>query len=235
MTTAKRIILTALLALYLPLAGADVEPRPAPKAEHPYADDWTPLFQENLSNAVDKEGVWSFTDGLLEPREDQILWSTRVYESFIIDLEFRLGPGANSGIIVYGTDFLDWVSRSVEIQLLDDHSEDFKDHYRQGMCGAIYGHKAPVETHVVREPGKWNRITVECRGPFITVILNGKKVNHFDMRAWTSSVANPDGSPIPHWLRIPKAELPTYGHIGLQGKHGKAEVSFRNLRLRVLD
>lgn len=55
-----------------------------------------------------------------------------------------------------------------------------------------------------------------------------------DMSLWTSGAVNPDGTPIPSWLPKPFAELPTKGFIELQGKHGDASISFRNVQIRNL-
>jgi hypothetical protein len=66
------------------------------------------------------------------------------------------------------------------------------------------------------------------------VVLNGKKVTSMDMSLWTSGKINPDGSEIPSWLPTPFAELPTKGTIGLQGKHGDASISFRNVTIKAL-
>ena len=65
-------------------------------------------------------------------------------------------------------------------------------------------------------------------------MLNGEQVNKMDMRKWTSSKKNPDGSEIPSWLSKPVAELPTHGHIGFQGKHAGAPIYFRNLKFKEL-
>jgi len=37
---------------------------------------------------------------------------------------------------------------------------------------------------------------------------------------------------VPPWLPRAWAELPTCGHIGLQGKHHGATVYFRNLKIK---
>jgi hypothetical protein len=55
-----------------------------------------------------------------------------------------------------------------------------------------------------------------------------------DMKQWTSAKKNPDGTDIPPWLTTPLAELPTKGHIGLQGLHSKSPTYFRNVRIRSL-
>ena len=76
---------------------------------------------------------------------------------------------------------------------------------------------------------------VTCKGPIIGVMLNGDPVNEIDLRKWTSAKKNPDGSDIPPWLSRPLAELPTSGHVGLQGKHAGAPIFFRNLKIKKLD
>jgi len=55
-----------------------------------------------------------------------------------------------------------------------------------------------------------------------------------DMTQWTSGTINPDGSDIPSWLPTPFSELPTKGYIGLQGKHGEANIYFRNVKIAEL-
>jgi len=57
------------------------------------------------------------------------------------------------------------------------------------------------------------------------------------MRKWTSSERNPDGSEIPAWINKhkPPAKLPTKGSIGLQGLHGRGDLTpvyFRNIKVK---
>ena len=122
----------------------------------------------------------------------------------------------------------------MEIQIADDHSEQWSKADKTWQNAAFFGHQA-VENSTVKKPGEWNHSTITCEGPIIAVVLNGEKVNEMDMRKWTSAKTNPDGSPIPEWLSKPKAELPTKGYIGLQGKHAGAPIYFRNVKLKVLD
>jgi hypothetical protein len=78
-------------------------------------------------------------------------------------------------------------------------------------------------------------MAITCRGSNISVIRNGQQVTQIDMKKWTSAKKNPDRSDIPPWLSKPLAELPTKGHIGLQGKHGGVPIYFRNLKIKSLD
>jgi hypothetical protein len=78
-------------------------------------------------------------------------------------------------------------------------------------------------------------MTITCRGPRISVMLNGEPVTDLEMKKWTSAKKNPDGSDIPPWLSKPLAELATKGRIGLQGKHAGAPIYFRNVKIKTLD
>ncbi len=191
---------------------------------------WQPLFSDDLSNAVFPDGVWTVTDGVLTASEDQMIWTTQQYENFIIDLEFKTGEAANSGVVVYCTDRDDWIPNSVEVQIADDFAKQWAESPKTWQCGAIFGRLAASRS-VVKRPGEWNSMTVACRGQNIVVVLNGEKVTEMDMSLWTSATKNPDGSDIPPWLSKPLAELPTKGYIGLQGKHGGAPIFFRNVRI----
>ena len=207
-----------------------------PPEQHPDTSgaDWMPLFNEDLSNAIDPAGVWTYVDGTLTASEDSVLWTRTTYDDYILDLEFRNEEGTNSGVIIHASDLGDWIPKSIEIQIADDFAPQWANAPSTWQAGAVFGHKAPT-TSAVNEPGEWNRLTITTRGDMIWVMLNGQRVNEMDMRDWTSATTNPDGSEIPEWLSKPVADLPRQGHIGLQGKHAGAPIWFRNVRIRVLE
>lgn len=204
-----------------------------PKA-HPDVSQWQDLFAADLSNATFPEGIWKFEDGVLTASEDQVIWSKKDYDNFIIDLEFKTEDGTNSGVIVYCTNMENWIPNSVEVQIADDFAEKWAKSPKTWHCGAIFGHLAPTKS-TVKKPGQWNRFTVTCKGKMIYVMLNGQMVTEMNMDLWTSATKNPDGSDIPSWLSTPFAELPTHGNIGLQGKHAGAPIYFRNVKIEELD
>ena len=192
--------------------------------------DWQPLFERDLSNAMDEKGVWYYDGDVLTASEDACVFTEVEYENFVIDLEFRNEKGTNSGVIVYCTDRVDWIPNSVEVQIADDYyfmEQDWSPNY---MCGGVFGHLSPNAT-LVKPAGEWNHMNIRCEGQQITIKLNGEISADMDMALWTSGTENPDGSEIPSWLPTPFAELPTKGYIGLQGKHGEANIFFRNVRI----
>jgi len=203
------------------------------RLSHPNVTKWPDLFAADLSNAVFPKGVWKVEDGVLTASEDQAIWTTKDYDNFILDLEFKTAAGTNSGVVVYCSDMKNWIPNSVEIQIADDYAEEWAKSPDTWHCGAIFGHLAPSRS-MVKKPGEWNRFTVRCVDKRIDVILNGERVTSMDMSLWTSAKTNPDGSEIPAWLSKPLAEQPTKGRIGLQGKHAGAPIWFRNIKIREL-
>jgi hypothetical protein len=194
---------------------------------------WSDLFKDDLSNAIYPDGIWSFKDGILTATEDQAIWTNKVYDNFVVDLEFMTEEGTNSGIIVYCSDIGDWIPNSVEVQIADDYAKKWADSPKNWQCGAIFGHLAASKS-LVKKPGQWNNCRVTCMDNWIKVELNGELVTEMDMSKWTSAKTNPDGSEIPAWLSTPFSELPTFGHIGFQGKHAGANIFFRNLKVKAL-
>jgi hypothetical protein len=206
-----------------------------PLKTHPDSRGWTDLFAVDLSNATFPKGVWAWKDGELAPKDkDEVIWSKQPYENFILDLEFNLDPAANSGVLVYSSDTQNWIPNTVEIQLLDDPAPKWANIPPTWKCGGVFAHSVP-RTSAVKKAGEWNRMTIRCQGPRISVLLNGKLVTDLNMKDWKSGKKNPDGSDIVDFEPRPLAEMATKGHIGLQGAHGGIPTRFRNLKLKSLD
>lgn len=198
------------------------------------AHEFEPLFADDLSNAVFAEGVWSRDkDGVLSATKDQIIWTKQNYSDFVLKLEFKNGEGTNSGVFVHASDTTNWVTDSVEVQLADDFAQKWSSKPPSWQCAAIFGRQGAFEK-AVREPGKWNQMSIIVSGPIITVHLNGKRVNSVDLGDFTDAKTNPDGTTAPKWLSKPLATLPRRGKIGFQGKHGGAPIYLRNIRVMEL-
>jgi hypothetical protein len=231
-TTMKRILLS--LALGLSLAGAVFAEDTIPPKTHPDSSAWQDLFAKDLSNAIFPKDIWTVEDGVLTASEDKVIWTEKKYGDFVLDLEFKNGPGANSGVFLHCSDTNDFIPNSVEVQIADPTSEKWQKAPPSWHCGAMFGHK-PAAKQVCKGPGEWNRMTITAKGKMIYVLLNGEPVNEMDMTQYTSAKTNPDGSEVPSWLSKPVAGLEHMGHVGLQGKHGGAPIYFRNLKIKPLD
>jgi len=207
----------------------------SPLKAHPDSKAWTDLFAADLSNAIFPTGVWSWKDGELTPKDkDEAIWSKKEYENFIVDLEFNLDPAANSGVFVYNTDMQNWVPTTLEIQILHDPAPKWANIPPNWKCGGIFGHSVPRKA-ATKKAGEWNRMTIRCQGPHISVLLNGELVTDINMKDWKSGKKSPDGNDIVDFEPRPLAEMATKGHIGLQGAHGGIPTHFRNIKIKSLD
>lgn len=201
---------------------------------HPNTEKWQPLFDQNLSNALFPANTWFYNErGELTATRDEAIWSKAMYENFILDLEYTFDEDANSGVLIYCQSINNWIPNSVEIQILDDNYPGNRDISPFTKNSALFGHLAPMVNNV-KPVGEWNRMTITAQGSQLKVVVNGELTLQADLSEWTSATKNPDGSDIPVWLSRAKAELPTKGHIGLQGKHGKSAIYFRNVRINQL-
>ena len=131
---------------------------------HPNSDAWHALFAPDLSNAEDTKGVW-FRDaeGNLTASKDMLLFSKAEYGPFILDLEFKFDPGANSGVYIYASDLKNLVPNKIEVQLMDDPAPCWKDCTPYQRNAALYGHCKP-KASALKPTGEWNRMTIFARG-----------------------------------------------------------------------
>ena len=225
----KLLTTTLTLALLcLPALAKDVAP------PHPDTTGWTPLFAPDLANAEKPEGVWTVANGELTASEDQAIWTDRDYENFVLDLEFKMGPGANSGVVVFCSNTADWIPNSLEVQIQDDLADKWKDGPENWRCGGVFGRVAP-SVQAGNPAGEWNRYTITCKDGTIDVVLNGEHVATMEMAKFAEAAKNPDGSEAPPWLSNAPSTLPAKGRIGLQGKHAGAPIWFRNMKVKELE
>jgi hypothetical protein len=207
----------------------------SPLTAHPDSKTWPDLFATDLSNAIFPAGVWSWKDGELTPKDkDEAIWSKKEQENFILDLEFNLDPAANSGVFVYNTDMQNWIPNTIEIQILDDPAPKWANIPPNWKCGGIFGHSVPRKA-ATKKAGEWNRMTIHCQGPKISVLLNGELVTDINMKDWKSGKKSPDGKDIVDFEPRPLAEMATKGRVGLQGAHGGIPTHFRNIKIKSLD
>ncbi len=190
------------------------------------AGDAVDLLADGLSSwQTDKPGTWVVDDGVLSPsaKPGGYVWSKKAYGDFELTLEYKTSKECNSGVF-FRTDPKNPVQGGFEIQLASN------DVYKgKHVVGALYDAKAPTE-RAGKADGEWNTLQLVCKGPEITVVLNGKTVLEADIDRWTTARKNPDGSK--NKFRTALKDLPRSGHIGLQ-YHGHP-VWFRNLKLKQL-
>lgn len=194
---------------------------------HPNTTGWKELFKPDLSNAIMPAGAWVLENGVLTAKEHDTIWTKESYGDFILDLEFKVSPKANSGVFLRAGDINNVLS-ALEIQVHEN-----TDGSKYGMVGSLYDAKPPSK-NVAKPAGEWNHYTITCKGSKLTLVFNDETVLDLDLNDWDQPRKNPDGTP----NKFPKAlkDYARQGPIGFQGIHGAAgqPVWFRNIRIKEL-
>jgi sugar phosphate isomerase/epimerase len=193
-----------------------------------YGNDlWNDLLLNDLSNCIFKPGSWEVTDGVLFAIRGGDLWTKERYGNFILDLQFKLDEGTNSGVFIRTGDIEKWLHTAIEVQIFDSFGNTKVNSHD---CGAVFDCFAPTK-NMVKKPGMWNRFTITCKDNKIYVLLNGEQVLDMDLDKWTEGGKNPDGTK--NKFNNAYKDMPRRGRIGLQ-YHGQP-IWFRNLKIRTLD
>lgn len=149
------------------------------------------------------------------------LFTAKEYGDFDLRFEFKLTPGANNGLGIRcpltGAPHLE----GIEVQIIDDSSEKYKNIKEWQHHGSIYG-VVPAKQGSLKPVGEWNQEEVIYRGSQVKVIVNGMTIVDADLAKIDKPI---DGHEHPGLKR-------TQGHIGFLG-HG-AHVEFRNIRIQDL-
>jgi hypothetical protein len=195
------------------------------------------------------ENGWVMEDGVLmveasggaESAHGGDIVTVKRYGDFILEVDFRITEGANSGIKYFVDPDLNTGEGSAigcEFQILDDrkHPDAAMGVEGNRTLASLYD-LIPADAAYFGEDnrtkrfngvGSWNRARIEVRGPKVSHYLNGVKVLEYERgnQMWDAFV---DYSKYKDWPNFGNAEK---GHILLQD-HGD-RVSFRNIRIREL-
>ena len=195
-----------------------------PLSSHPDTQGWQDLLAEDLSNCQFREETWVLEEGVLTRKGGDYIWTKDRYGDFILDLEYKLEKGANSGVFVRTGSIRNWLNTAIEVQI-----HDTTDGTKYGMCGAIYDCLAPTKD-VTKPAGQWNRLTITCKKNKIYVLMNGEQIIDMDLDMWTEAGRNPDGTK--NKFRTAYRDMSREGHIGFQD-HGDP-VWFRYIKIKPL-
>lgn len=195
---------------------------------------FVPLFNgKNLDGWQATPGPWVVEKSMLvlkdrtdhKMRNENYLWTQKRYGDFVLDLEFRVVQGTNSGVFIRTADVKDPVQTGIEIQVGNMVPGR---PLSRGSVGGIYDLTTPKKN--VLKPKGWNRYVITCRGSKVSVMLNGEPTAEADLDQWAEARKNPDGSP--NKFRRPLKDFAREGYIGFQD-HG-SPVWYRNIRIKEL-
>lgn len=151
------------------------------------------------------------------------LFTKASYADFRLKFEFRLTPGANSGIGIRAPLAGDAAFDGIEIQILDNSSPKYANLAPWQYHGSIYG-VVPAKREHLKPVGEWNQQEILIVGSKIQVILNGTTIVDADL-SQAAEDGTIDGKSHPGLRR-------QGGYIGFLG-HGDP-VSFRNITIMEL-
>jgi hypothetical protein len=151
------------------------------------------------------------------------LYTEKEYADFEFRFEFRLEAGSNNGIGIRAPKQGDAAFEGMEIQVLDDGADVYKDIKDWQRHGSVYGVVAAKSGHL-KPVGEWNTETIRIQGSKIMVTLNDVVIVDADLKE-AAKDGTLDGREHPGLKR-------TKGHICFCG-HG-AYAAFRNLRIKEL-
>ena len=151
------------------------------------------------------------------------LYTKQQYGDFVLRFEFQLTPGANNGIGIRAPLEGDAAYVGMEIQVLDNEADMYKDLHVYQYHGSVYG-VIPAKRGFLKPSGEWNYEEITAKGANIKVVLNGTVIldGNIDEASKNGTADKRDH---------PGLHNPS-GHIGFLG-HGSV-VRFRNLRVKEL-
>jgi len=225
----KTTLLGPFFVVTIVLLSSCTEQQILPLKGHPttkVSNGWQNLLVEDLSNCLYSPGSWLLEDDVLTRKGGGDIWTKKKFGDFILDLEFKVAKGSNSGVMLRTANIEgEWWQSGIEVQI-----HDTTDGTRHGVCGAIYDCLSPTK-NMLKETGQWNHCTIACKANKIYVVLNGEQIIDMDLNLWTEANKNLDGTP--NKFNTAYKDMPRVGHIGFQD-HGDP-VWFRNIKIKPLD
>jgi hypothetical protein len=164
---------------------------------------------------------WAIKDGVLSctgKKGSQWIATMDEYADFELRLEFKISKNGNSGVFIRAPkDGAPWVA-GLEIQVLDDFGDKWKNLKPTQYTGSIYAIQ-PSSKRATKKAGQWQTMRIFCEGAKCDVWLNGEHV----VKGNLSELAKTN--------QQPGLKRKT-GFIGLQNH--SSPVFYRNLRVKRL-
>jgi hypothetical protein len=151
------------------------------------------------------------------------LYTKDEYSDFVFRFEFQLTPGANNGLGIRTPLEGDAAYAGMELQILDNTADIYKDLKPYQYHGSVYG-IIPAKKGFLKPVGEWNYEEVIVKGSRIKVILNNEVIVDGDIEEAVKN-GNPDHREHPGLKN-------KSGHIGFLG-HGST-LRLRNIRIKNL-
>ncbi|RFM27575.1 3-keto-disaccharide hydrolase [Deminuibacter soli] len=181
-----------------------------------------------------KPGSWIVEDSSIVCHETAAkqyadLVTNKQYKNFELVVDWKIAPGANSGILYKVTEqYPQSYLSGPEYQLLDNDSYAGKIEPYQ-KTGANYAMNTP-SSDAAKPVGEWNHTRIVVKDNHVEHWLNDVKVVEYTLgdEAWQQEKAHGK------WKDAPGYGAAAKGAIALQDYHGTGKVWFRNVKVREL-
>lgn len=180
---------------------------------------------------------WKVVDGTIcstKPEGDKNpdLITDSKYESFELQIDWKLSPKGNSGIMYHVTEDYDHPYESgPEYQLIDD--DGFPDKIEDWQkTGANYAMNVPM-VRAIKAPGEWNHTLIIVNKSHVEHWLNGQKVVEYEL--WTDEWKKNKNAG--KWKDAPGYGLAKSGYVAFQASHSGVDnsgVCFKNIKIKIL-
>lgn len=148
--------------------------------------------------------------------EGKNLMTEQTFSNYVLDFDFKLPPGGNNGLGIHYPGSGDGAYTGMELQILDNTAEKYKDLKEYQFHGSLYT-LVPAKKTGLKPVGEWNHERVSVLGPAVTVELNGEIILSVNLDELSAS--RPDHQGVKRRA----------GHIAWLG-HGD-RVAFRNIEI----
>ncbi len=237
----------AFSAAAIILSAASCGPKHNTLTKAEIADGWELLFDgETLTGWKDFNGEglsnsWTVVDGCIQAKGEGsdgsgYIVTEKEYENFILDWDWKLTFGGNSGMLYHVVEdpyFKVPYVTGPEYQLIDNEGWEeknapgrLKEWQKLGVDYAM--HLPCADSMFVNPQGEWNNSRIVFDNGHVEHWLNGRKILEFE--AWT-----PEWFALKHsgkWKGAPEYGIARRGLICIQD-HGDP-ASFRNLKIKEL-
>ena len=223
------------------------EQKPNTLSQAEIADGWELLFDgKTLDGWRDYNGdsltqPWTVVDGCIQAAGDGsdlsgYIVTDREFDNFILDWDWKLGYGGNSGMIYHVVEdpyFKVPYVTGPEYQRIDNEGWEevnapskLEEWQKLGVDYAM--HLPDADSMFVNPQGEWNNSRIVFDNGHVEHYLNGHKILEFD--AWTDDWFERKNAG--KWEMAPEYGLAERGVICLQD-HG-SPASFRNIKIKQL-
>lgn len=196
--------------------------------EVPHENGFTPLFDgKSLDGWIgDGKKFFKVESGVMICQQgcSGKLITEQEYQDLILRFDFKLTPGANNGLALRAPREGDAAYAGIELQILDNSADKYKDLKDHQYHGSAYG-IAAAKRGALAPVGEWNTQEVRYQGRDLRVTLNGKIILDVNLDKVAPDSKTIDGKEHPGLKR-------KKGHIGFLCHNDL--VAFRNICIKEL-